>query len=396
MILILAVGGFIIIKNHFDNRAQQEVEMKLKAQIKLHEKIMKEIEEERDFEKKTRMESEKRRKESEDEKEHERKEKMKTEFTHWVAKTVSNPEEFNPILRNTKEFHRCKALDNINIEAFNDIVENMAKVLQLSDDRKDEIKLAAHSDMMVNVLEDFEFGSDGHYSYGKYQTVKRPNGNMDVIFALHAIKFQPLLEEELKPKVGIPNEPKTEDSESETRVATANKMSTDLSSSERIRWKSKFREEAMKTFQDDCPHQLLTDMGLKDQLEMRQHAQKAKTEKREKEKREKEEQEMEKRKREEEREKEEREKEEREKEEHEREEFERKEREREEELKEIEKKKEKDEKHLKEAEAEKNGKIDIMNSLIGWVVGLGWVGWLLAFGLAFLVLVFLMWVWKRE
>ena len=174
----------------------------LEAQIAADEKRMKEIEEEREVEKKTRIESdEKRRKELDTEREREQKEKMKTEFTHWISKPVSYPENFNPILRNPKEFHRCKALENINIDAFNDVVENMAKVLELSDDRKNKIKLATHSDMMVNVLEDFEFGSNGHYSYGKYQTLKRPNGNMDVIFALHALKFQPLLEEEGIPKV---------------------------------------------------------------------------------------------------------------------------------------------------------------------------------------------------
>ena len=108
---------------------------------------------------------------------------------------------------------------------------------------------------MVNALEDFVHGSDGHYSYGKYQTRKQPNGNMDVVFALHALKFELILEED-----------------SETGVARRSELGRDLSSNERIKWKTRFRSEAMRTFEDDCPHQLLTEMGIKDQQEMRQQA----------------------------------------------------------------------------------------------------------------------------
>ena len=169
-------------------------------------------------------------------------------------------------MNNIREFHRSKALENINIESFHDVVENMAKILDLSDDRKEEIKLAANSDTMVNALEDFEHGFNGHYSYGKYQTRKHPNGNMDVVFALHALRFELLLDEEYLP-------------EGETRIATKNEVGTALSSSERIKWKMQFRAEAMRTFEDDCPHQLLTEMGIKDQQEVRQQARRKEEEK---------------------------------------------------------------------------------------------------------------------
>ena len=86
--------------------------------------------------------------------------------------------------RNLKEFHRCKALEDVNEKAFDGIVENMAKVvkiiastfvfiiiiiqvLEISEDRKEELKLAKHSQTMVNVIEDFEHGKHGFYNYGK-------------------------------------------------------------------------------------------------------------------------------------------------------------------------------------------------------------------------------------
>ena len=58
------------------------------------------------------------------------------------------------------------------------------------DNQKNEIKLAKHSQSMVNVIEDFEYGSEGFYTYGKYQTMRRPGGNMDLVFAIHAFKWQ--------------------------------------------------------------------------------------------------------------------------------------------------------------------------------------------------------------
>ena len=66
----------------------------------------------------------------------------------------------------------------------------MASIMEIEDSRKNEIKLAKHSQFMVNVIEDFEHGETGFYTYGKYQTMRRPNGNMDLVFAIHAFKWQ--------------------------------------------------------------------------------------------------------------------------------------------------------------------------------------------------------------
>ena len=66
----------------------------------------------------------------------------------------------------------------------------MASIMEIEESRKSEIKLAKHSQFMVNVIEDFELGETGFYTYGKYQTMRRPNGNMDLVFAIHAFKWQ--------------------------------------------------------------------------------------------------------------------------------------------------------------------------------------------------------------
>ena len=72
----------------------------------------------------------------------------------------------------------------------------MASIMEIEESRKNEIKLAKHSQFMVNVIEDFELGETGFYTYGKYQTMRRPNGNMDLVFAIHAFKWQLEREEE--------------------------------------------------------------------------------------------------------------------------------------------------------------------------------------------------------
>ena len=89
-----------------------------------------------------------------------------------------------------REFHRCKALQDVEQDAFDEIVDNMASIMEIEEGRKNEIKLAKHSQFMVNVIEDFELGESGFYTYGKYQTMRRPNGNMDLVFAIHAFKWQ--------------------------------------------------------------------------------------------------------------------------------------------------------------------------------------------------------------
>ena len=95
-----------------------------------------------------------------------------------------------------REFHRCKAIQDVEQSAFDEIVDNMASIMEIEESRKNEIKLAKHSQFMVNVIEDFEHGERGFYTYGKYQTMRRPNGNMDLVFAIHAFKWQLEREEE--------------------------------------------------------------------------------------------------------------------------------------------------------------------------------------------------------
>ena len=45
---------------------------------------------------------------------------------------MKEEEEVEVEFRNLKEFHRCKALENVNEHAFDGIIDNMAKVVQIS------------------------------------------------------------------------------------------------------------------------------------------------------------------------------------------------------------------------------------------------------------------------
>ena len=45
---------------------------------------------------------------------------------------MKEEEEVEVEFRNLKEFHRCKALENVNEHAFDGIIDNMAKVAHIS------------------------------------------------------------------------------------------------------------------------------------------------------------------------------------------------------------------------------------------------------------------------
>ena len=186
---------------------------------------------------------------------------MQKEFTDWLSQAAMAPgDSIDMEFRSLKEFHRCKALEDVDEAAFHGIVENMARVLEISDDRKEEIQLARHASTMVNVIEDFEHGSSGFYTYGKYQTMKRANGNMDIVFAIHAFKWQ-LEEERSEAMAGTSSSP-----------VLASGKARSVSMRERAVWKSHFRAEAMRLFEADCPQQLVTEMRLKERRQERQEA----------------------------------------------------------------------------------------------------------------------------
>ena len=113
----------------------------------------------------------------------------------------------------------------------------MAHIMEIEENRKNEIKLAKHSQFMVNVIEDFEHGEKGFYTYGKYQTMRRPNGNMDLVFAIHAFKWQLAVERE-EEEEGLDL---SETSRLEESVGAAGRMIGLLSMREKEAWKSQFR-----------------------------------------------------------------------------------------------------------------------------------------------------------
>ena len=174
---------------------------------------------------------------------------MVEEFTDWLSQATERQQdkEMDGEFRKLKEFHRCKAVEDVDSAAFLGLVENMARVLEISGDRKEEIQLARHSRSIVNVIEDFEYGVEGFYTYGKYQTFRRPNNNMDVVFALHTFKWE-MADEEV----------------SEEEHAGLARRLRKVNMRERTLWKNQFRAEAMRLFEADCPQRLVSEMHLKE------------------------------------------------------------------------------------------------------------------------------------
>ena len=134
-----------------------------------------------------------------------------------------------------REFHRCKAIEDVNQNAFEDIVDNLADIMGIEDNQKNEIKLAKHSQSMVNVIEDFQYSSEGFYTYGKYQTMRRPDGNMDLVFAIHAFKWQ--LEDDLET---------SELGQYDGRDGQSENGKNLVSRREKEAWKSQFRWKTSK------------------------------------------------------------------------------------------------------------------------------------------------------
>ena len=97
-----------------------------------------------------------------------------------------------------------------------------------------------------------------YYTYGKYQTLKRANNNLDIVFAIHAFKW------ELVEDVGtLEEEARTVDEGGRTKeVAQLVPRVRTVNMRERAQWKTQFRNEAMKLFEADCPQQLVTEMRL--------------------------------------------------------------------------------------------------------------------------------------
>eukprot|EP00092_Neocalanus_flemingeri_P000522 GFUD01000554.1.p1 GENE.GFUD01000554.1~~GFUD01000554.1.p1 ORF type:complete len:469 (+),score=176.08 GFUD01000554.1:949-2355(+) len=209
------------------------------------------------------------------------KQSLKEEFSHWITKEVTDQNRVIANMKNVKEFHRCKAIENIDKETFKEVVINIAKILHLSEEQAEEIQLAAKADTMVNVLEDFEHGHTGLYSYGKYQTLRHANGNLDLVIALHTLTYH------IDDKTKIEN---NEDTEAQMGIPTNNVITSNeketysvITSSEREQYKSLFRGQAMKLFENDCPNKLLTDINIATQAEFRNKARDGKIKEEEKE-----------------------------------------------------------------------------------------------------------------
>ena len=155
------------------------------------------------------------------------------------------------------EFHRCKYIEDVDEKQYNSTIENLAELMGFSKAQEKEIILAQYSKSLVNVVEDFKYTEIGIYTYGKYQTLRRPNGNLDITFAMHAFKWD-INQDQLDTKddSNISDKP--------GRDVAKLKSGAKLKESERKAWKNAFRAEAIGLFQKDCPPQLLAEIGLQE------------------------------------------------------------------------------------------------------------------------------------
>ena len=142
------------------------------------------------------------------------------------------------------EFHRCKHIEDVDAKQYDSTMENLAELMGFSKAQEKEIILAKYSKSIVNVVEDFKYTANiGIYTYGKYQTLRRANGNVDITFAMHSFKWDII--QDTKGNSDTSCKP--------DRDVAKLKSGAKLNESERKAWKNAFRAEAIGLFQKDCP-----------------------------------------------------------------------------------------------------------------------------------------------
>jgi len=145
---------------------------------------------------------------------------------------------------NVYDLKKCTAWDDVDPKFYEKLIDVTGRELNLTQDVTDAMKLAQHAGKVVNALEKFEQSSAGMFYFGRYETRRRPNKNMDIAVILYGFRWT------------------LDDTDKETgewlHSLTARQKDVCVKS---------FRSKAVEAFSEICPSELLkvvVDKEIKD------------------------------------------------------------------------------------------------------------------------------------
>jgi len=242
-------------------KEKKEYELKMKQLDQEHKR------KERELEERFRNEDEARKKQEEVY----QKEKLQTkeDFTSIVLTgKVSVPEDLSKQVKTSNEKHFCRAHEGMEKNKFGEIIDNLADIMQLNEANRKDLQLSIFMDSKVNAMENY---AEGHYAYLRYQVLKTPKGKLDLTYAIHTTNFELL----------------TSSTTTKGEIVSLNDQISENKDNQLV--KTHLRNTALTFFEDDCPQQLYSDVGIQERKEAKRKAsekeeeERAKTRKREEE-----------------------------------------------------------------------------------------------------------------
>jgi len=237
-----------------DSRRRYEAEKERKE----HELKMKQLEqehkrehkrEEREWKEKLKKEDEARRNQKEDY--DKRKSQQQKDFTDLVlTNKVPVPRDLSMRVKTSNEKHFCRAEEGMEEDKYEEIIDNLADKMKLDDVDRKSLHLAKFTNSKVNVMEHY---TEEHYAYLRYQILKTPDGKRDLTFAIHTTNFELL----------------SSSTSTGGEITSPNQISEN---SDKELVKTHLRITALTKFEDDCPQQLFTDVGIQERKEAKRKA----------------------------------------------------------------------------------------------------------------------------
>ena len=148
--------------------------------------------------------------------------------------------EMNRQMFSVSDLKKCTSWEGVDPKFYEEMIDVTGRELNLTEDVTDAMKLAQHAGKVVNALEKFEQNTAGMFYFGRYQTRKRPNKNMDVAVVLYGFRWT----------LDAP--------EIDQETGDIKKFLHSMTTRQKDMYVKSFRSKAVEAFSVICPSELLT------------------------------------------------------------------------------------------------------------------------------------------
>jgi len=138
---------------------------------------------------------------------------------------------------NVYDLKKCTAWEDVDPKFYEKLIDVTGRELNLTEDVTDAMKLAQHAGKVVNALEKFEQNEAGQFYFGRYQTRRRSNKNMDIAVVLYGFRWS-LFSSEMEKETG--------------------QWLSSLTARQKDLVVKSFRSKAVEAFSEICPSELLS------------------------------------------------------------------------------------------------------------------------------------------